>query len=1094
MNRHPTQKLILSIGFGLLIGLILLNGPSPVSADNPAPAFVTITTDNYADLQAVRRQVERAGGQVKHIFPPDSFVAHLTPTQAQQVRALHQVAAVTFDPVPSLSTVDTGLQAQSMAAIWNSVFHNPRLQPQPPQPFADAVIIPSNHLPMSRSVQTTPYGAEYGDTSAYLMGDVVVALVLPESNGAVDDSTQDWTAAEVLEVQSSTVAGLDKWVQAEPNANLTFIYVWANEPPPGGVNNTVESDYEAEKYINNFEPNVINSFMARLGYTNFYYLTNIYDYLNDLRTTYDADWAYLVQVRDDERTVENNCGMAGSMYHGPTLTLYDCDLRNGYTVAHETGHVFGAKDEYCPGACLNPIDRHGYLQTVNANSAGPFSGGLGFFGGKGEGLDSIMNNTTFNIHPYTRGQVGWRDGDGDGILDVRDTYPNTSLGTSVAGSRVVINGQATVVPWRGNGKDISLNVITGVEVRLNGLTWLPTLPADGAFDEPDEAFTLTLPTLPDGTYTLEARGQNDVGNIERSYAKTTFIVNGSTVANAAPLAVLQITPQRASTATTFTVDAGASADLEGQAIQARWDWENNGSWDTGWSTSLVATHNYAAPGVKVIALQLKDSQGDSVIMTRSVEVTGANTLPHPFFVVNNGDSRFGSATPTFTFDASGSNDGETPSANLQFRWDFNGDSIFDTGWVTTPVANHVYAFTAQGQSDGLPRSNHWSVVLEVKDGDGETAVTTRHIWGNPYNHAPIVNGIFSSNIGNTTSPIPLDFSLTSDTDSNTSWDGLLEYQFDWDSDGNWDTDFSPAGAWSSYKLTEPGDYLVTMQVRDRYGATALASEPLTITGPASPVAGFSATPTSGIAPLNVTFTNSSIGNYTTCSWNFGDGSTSSTCNPPAHSYTATGTYSVSLTISGSGGSNTQTRTNYITVSASMPMPDFTASLLAGRAPLTVVFTNSSTGSINSWLWDFGDGSTSTLENPTHTYSIKGTFTVTLTATGPGGSQTKVMASYIRVSDTPVIANFSAQPTTGSGPLTVQFSDESTGNINAWLWDFGDGTFGNTQDPIHSYLLAGNYTVILTTSGPEGNDTFTKTNYISVYENVFLPVVITTPNG
>ncbi len=257
------------------------------------------------------------------------------------------------------------------------------------------------------------------------------------------------------------------------------------------------------------------------------------------------------------------------------------------------------------------------------------------------------------------------------------------------------------------------------------------------------------------------------------------------------------------------------------------------------------------------------------------------------------------------------------------------------------------------------------------------------------------------------------------------------------------------------------------------------------------MADFSGTPTSGIAPLGVVFSNQSSGNYASCAWTFGDGNTSTTCNP-SHTYTAAGTYSVSLTVTGPGGSNTQTKTNYITVSGPPPTPDFTALPLTGQAPLTVGFTNNSTDTINSWLWDFGDGNTSTPENPWHSYSVTGTFTISLTATGPGGSQTKVKANYIRIGTDSIIANFSAQPTVGPSPLAVQFSDESAGNINNWQWDFGDGTGSTLQHPAHTYSQTGDYTVTLTVAGPSGNNTETKTNYIAVTDE--LSISLTASNN
>jgi PKD repeat protein len=164
--------------------------------------------------------------------------------------------------------------------------------------------------------------------------------------------------------------------------------------------------------------------------------------------------------------------------------------------------------------------------------------------------------------------------------------------------------------------------------------------------------------------------------------------------------------------------------------------------------------------------------------------------------------------------------------------------------------------------------------------------------------------------------------------------------------------------------------------------------------PTVPTAGFNANPTSGTAPLTVTFTDTSIGNITTWSWNFGDGTTSTAKNA-AKTYTNPGSYTVGLTVTGPAGSNTATRT--ISVATVAPVANFTATPVSGTAPLAVTFTNGSTGNVSGYAWSFGDGSTSTAPSPAHTYTNAGIYTVSLTATGPGGTNTKTQNGYITVS-------------------------------------------------------------------------------------------------
>ena len=169
--------------------------------------------------------------------------------------------------------------------------------------------------------------------------------------------------------------------------------------------------------------------------------------------------------------------------------------------------------------------------------------------------------------------------------------------------------------------------------------------------------------------------------------------------------------------------------------------------------------------------------------------------------------------------------------------------------------------------------------------------------------------------------------------------------------------------------------------------------------------------------------------------------------------------------------------------------------LPGTAPLTVKFTDSSTGSgLSAWKWDFkNDGSVdSTTQSPTYTYTTAGTYTVNLTVTGTAGSDSEIKSNYITVTAALVapVANFIANATSDTAPLTVQFTDTSTGTgLSAWKWDFkNDGSVDSTtQSPTYTYTTAGTYTVNLTVTGTVGTDSEIKANYITVTTAQVAPV-------
>jgi len=159
--------------------------------------------------------------------------------------------------------------------------------------------------------------------------------------------------------------------------------------------------------------------------------------------------------------------------------------------------------------------------------------------------------------------------------------------------------------------------------------------------------------------------------------------------------------------------------------------------------------------------------------------------------------------------------------------------------------------------------------------------------------------------------------------------------------------------------------------------------------------------------------------------------------------------------------------------------DFSYDINTGTAPLIVQFTDNSTGEITDWLWDFSDGASSTEQNPTHTYENPGYYSVSLTVQGGGISDTIIYEDLIKVDHPKPEANFSADITEGTAPLTVQFSDSTVGEVTSWRWNFGDGNTSNDQNPIHTYESAGNHSVSLTTTGPGGRDTEVKSDFIKV---------------
>lgn len=258
-------------------------------------------------------------------------------------------------------------------------------------------------------------------------------------------------------------------------------------------------------------------------------------------------------------------------------------------------------------------------------------------------------------------------------------------------------------------------------------------------------------------------------------------------------------------------------------------------------------------------------------------------------------------------------------------------------------------------------------------------------------------------------------------------------------------------------------------------------------------ANFTANITTGCEPLVVNFTDASTGGATSWKWDFGNGATSTNQNASALYLTA-GTYTVKLKVSNSTGSDSITKTNYITVS-SKPNITFTASDTAGCAPKTVAFTSSVTPpGTYTYVWDFGNGGTSTVANPNYTYTTPGNYTVSVLVRNAAGCENSATRSaYIKLQQKPT-AGFNYNLVAGcTPPVTVNFTSTSTtpSGTLTYSWDFGDGTTGTGAPASHAYTATGTYNVRLIVNNGTCVDTFTRA--VVVNTNGTTPGFTASPN-
>jgi PKD repeat protein len=296
----------------------------------------------------------------------------------------------------------------------------------------------------------------------------------------------------------------------------------------------------------------------------------------------------------------------------------------------------------------------------------------------------------------------------------------------------------------------------------------------------------------------------------------------------------------------------------------------------------------------------------------------------------------------------------------------------------------------------------------------------------------------------------------------------------------------------THSYSTSGSKTVTLTVTDTNGKTSTITHTLTVSGFTSPSASFTFNPTAPAVSQSVKFTDTSTpgsGTINQWSWNFGTGATpaTSTTQSPSASFASSGQKTVSLTVTDSNG-KTSTTSQTVNVGVDAPTAQFTMSTSNPNVGQTVTFTDTSlpasTGTINQWSWTFGDGGTSTAQNPTHPYSTPGQKTITLAVTDTNG-KTSTATHTLTVDDyVAPVASFTYAPAEPVVGQTVSFTDTSTqgsGTINQWSWNFGSGATpatSTTHNPTASFASEGQKTISLTVTDSNGK-TSTTTQTIQV---------------
>ncbi len=323
-------------------------------------------------------------------------------------------------------------------------------------------------------------------TTDFMIGNVVVSVIFPESNGTQDPNIETWSPARQAQVMAQIMAGHEWWTQQNTRSPLSFTY----------VSQTVTTKYEPITRPYYDEALWIPEIMAKLGYNGSRF-TSARNYANALRTQHNADWAFTIFVVDSNVDANGKFtdGLFAYAYLGGPFMVMTYD-NNGYGIsnmgvvaAHETGHIFNALDQYAGASGPNDYST-GYFRTINGNHA---------YSSIANEPNSIMRGgIRWGLDKWAKESIGWRDSNNNGRDDIMDQPPTSSLSqTSGQSGTSNFSGQAAIafLPRQGNaqGYGLTLDNVSKVEYLLANGGWGTAVPSDGAFDSTQENFDISVP-------------------------------------------------------------------------------------------------------------------------------------------------------------------------------------------------------------------------------------------------------------------------------------------------------------------------------------------------------------------------------------------------------------------------------------------------------------------------------------------------------------------------------------------------------------------------------------------------------------------------
>ena len=503
------------------------------------------------------------------------------------------------------------------------------------------------------------------------------------------------------------------------------------------------------------------------------------------------------------------------------------------------------------------------------------------------------------------------------------------------------------------------------------------------------------------------------------------LISSNEITNQPPIASFSYYPRNPVVGEQIGFDSSSSWDPDGSIISYFWSFGNGEE-----STIQNPFHTYYSVGEFTVELTVTDDK-NTTTTNSAILYVNANP-PIVYFTYQPANP---STADIIQFNASYT---APDSEIITWSWDFG-----DGGKSNLKNPMHQYI------CPGTYLVNH-----TVTDSNNMSSSCSKYIFIN--NQKPIVN--FSYNPSDPSTQDKIQF-----VDLSFDFDGNLSMWY-WDfTDG-----FTSSMRNPSHKYGDDGTYIVTLSVTDDYGETNITEKAVTVKN-TPPLADFKTDPAEPVILETTCFIDLSIdpdGKIVDWLWEFEDNVSNN--QNPQYQFLSKGNFLITLTVRDDDGA-TNTTTKKIFVNSKPPDCNFTYSPENPTDLQTVSFTDTSTdeeGTIVSWCWGFGDGGTSTEQNPTHQYADNGIYYVNLTVTNNNGASNICQKSIV-VNNVCPAAKFTFSP----GKFTIQFTDLSEdldGYLINWTWDFGEGNMSYDQNPEHRYGANGIYMVKLTIKDDDGD--------------------------